>query len=429
MIGDLKEQNAFGKKLNDVLSPSRAIDQERHLKGRKEALKETTQAFTAQGRQVFVHGFRGVGKSSVALTAARSMSPDREPVLVFCSPKSTFYALIKDMAARADALDPFVVESKSEKTVQAEGKVGFTSIGVSAQGRYVESELRKGVPTPSSVNEAAEIFRAIIAAHPHSVFILDEFDLLEDKPSHQLFGEFVKLLADSGVNAKIIFCGVAENLDQIFQAHPSTFRIFHPLKLDQLKLQPCLDIISDAEAALGVEIEHNSKMRIVQISDGFPYFVHLITEKLLWRWFNDPEKNLKRTAPRHYETALHDACAAAEPELKQGYDAVARKHKSDGEIVLWALAEGSQLQKNTDTVYKDFQSIYDRVPTRLKPDACLGRSQVNSRLNNMKREAYRHIVQGNGRGWFEFSEKRMRGYARLRAAALSIELKADHPRA
>jgi hypothetical protein len=413
----------FGEKLNRVLSPSRAIDNAAHLKGRASALKETAQAFSAQGRQVFVHGFRGVGKSSVALTAARDMSPEHDPVLVFCSSNSTFYELVRDMCTRALSLDPLAAEKKSERRVGGSAKIG----GFGADGQVVTTDTMKGVPLPANVNEAAELMRETMRRAPDRVFIIDEFDLLSDRPSHQLFGEFAKLLADSGANAKIIFCGVAEDLDQIFQAHPSTFRIFHPLKLDTLKLQPCLDIIEDAEKALGVEIERNSKLRIVQISDGFPYFVHLITEKLLWQWFNDPAKKPNITAPQHYEGALIDACSAAEPELRLSYDAVVKKYRSDGDIVLWALASGNELSKNLDTIFKDFENVYDQVPERLRPDDRLDRRRLNHRLVNMKRPAYHDIIESNGRGWYEFREKRMRGYARLRAAAQGVDLRADHP--
>lgn len=416
-------QKAFGQKLNQVLSPSRAIHTPSHLKGRSQALRETAQAFAAQGRQVFVHGFRGVGKSSVALTAATSIAGGGKPVLIFCSPTSTFFTIVRDMCAKALSADPLIAEEKIEAKAAGSAKV----LGFGVEGHETETQVFRGIPEPRSVNEAAALLKETLIRAPKSVFVVDEFDLLKDIESHQLFGEFAKLIADSGIDAKFIFCGVAQDLDQIFQAHPSTFRIFHPLKLDTLRIQPCLDIIADAEEALNVEIEHNSKMRIVQISDGFPYFVHLITEKLMWQWFNDENKNPKRTFPAHYEHALKDACSAAEPELRLSYDSAVRKYRNDGDIVLWALAEGSELSKHLDTIDKDFRAIYERVPDRLKPDDCLNRSRLNSRLVNMKREAYGNIVLSNGRAWYEFREKRMRGYARLRAAAQGIDLRADHP--
>jgi hypothetical protein len=418
------DDKEFGERLRGVLSPSRAIDNPTHLKGRRGALKDTSQALSAQGRQVFVHGFRGVGKSSVALTAAKQFSPYQKPILLYCSARATFAEIIRDMVAAALDVDPL----ETERSTSLEGGGSAKLFGVGVDGRGSETKKYSGVPLPRSVNEAAEMLRRLPRAVDGTgkIFIIDEFDLLADVASHESFGEFVKLLADSGMPERILFCGVASNLDNIFKAHGSTFRYFHPLKLEALKPGPCLEIMGDAEKALGVEIEHNTKMRIVQICDGFPYFVHLITEKLLWQWFNETG-GVGKTTPAQYEAALQDACTAAEPELRSSYEAVAQKYRADGEIILWAVAQGSQLAKNIDTIEKDFNALFDVVPERLRPKNMLNRAQLSSRLATMKNARYEHILTSNGRGWYEFTEKRMRGYARLRAAAKQIDLKADHP--
>ncbi|MBN9466032.1 MAG: ATP-binding protein [Brevundimonas sp.] len=411
--------------MNTALYPSRAISDPLHLKGRTEALRDAKQALSAPGRQLFVHGFRGVGKSSVALTAAQSLSAYAKPALIFCSAEATFYSIIRDICAASLKYDPLA----SEVVTQTSLGGSATLFGVGANGELNETKKYNGAPTPTSLNEAADLIRKVapLIDGQGRTFIIDEFDLLKDPASHQLFGAFVKLLADSSIPAQLIFCGVAESLEEILKAHGSTFRYFHPLKLDRLKIQPCLDILTDAEKAVGVEIEHNSKMRIARICDGFPYFVHLIAEKLLWQWFNDAEHTGMQTLPRHYESALLDASNAAEPELRNPYDRVSHKYKLDGEIILWAVAEGDQLRKNLDMLEKDFVSIYERTPDQLKPPERLNRNQINSRLAAMKKPEYAHILSNNGRGWYEYTEKRMRGYARLRAAAKAVELKSDHP--
>ena len=420
-------EEEFADALRSVLSPSKAIDSEAHLKGRASALRDAKQAFSAHGRQVFVHGYRGIGKSSVALTTAKLVWQIDPPILVYCSRGSTFSEIIRDICSKALDLNPLV----REQTNTIKGNAGIKIPGgiLEAGGGGERATKTGGVPLPTSVNDAVSLLKASLGDRANRVIVIDEFDLLEDKASHQLFGEFVKLCADSGLNLKIIFCGVAQDLDEIFQAHPSTFRIFHPLKLEALKPQACLDIIADAEKALGVTVEHNSKMRIVQICDGFPYFVHLITEKLMWAWFNDPKSTgTNSTTPEQYASALMDACTAAEPELRLAYDSVVKKYSADGELVLWSLAEGSELRKNIDLIERDFTNLYDRIPDRLKSKkGKLGRSQLSSRLANMKRDDYRNILVGNGRGWYEFREKRMRGYARHRAASQEIDLRADHP--
>jgi hypothetical protein len=60
----------FGAKLDAVLSPASAIKSPEFLQGRDQQLTDVRQALAMKGRHVFIHGFRGVGKTSLAYTAA-----------------------------------------------------------------------------------------------------------------------------------------------------------------------------------------------------------------------------------------------------------------------------------------------------------------------------------------------------------------------
>ena len=55
------------------------------------------QAFYAPGRHVLIHGFRGVGKSSLAQSAAFSIAEKSDPIIVACDPKSSFSSIIADI--------------------------------------------------------------------------------------------------------------------------------------------------------------------------------------------------------------------------------------------------------------------------------------------------------------------------------------------
>jgi hypothetical protein len=57
----------------------------------------------------------------------------------------------------------------------------------------------------------------------------------------------------------------------------------------------------------------------------------------------------------------------------------------------------------------------------------LTEAQFKARIYNLCKEKYGQILMGNGRGWYEYSEKMMRGYARLKAEANELELYPDHP--
>jgi uncharacterized protein len=114
-------EDQFAEILRSVLSPSKAIDTEAHLKGRAAALRDAKQAFSAQGRQVFVHGYRGIGKSSVALTTAKLVWEIDAPLLVYCSRASTFHQIIRDICVKAIDMNPL----QSEQTQTLKGNAGF----------------------------------------------------------------------------------------------------------------------------------------------------------------------------------------------------------------------------------------------------------------------------------------------------------------
>jgi hypothetical protein len=57
----------------------------------------------------------------------------------------------------------------------------------------------------------------------------------------------------------------------------------------------------------------------------------------------------------------------------------------------------------------------------------LSEAQFRGRMYHLCRENFGRILKTNGKGWYEFSEKMMRGYARLKAEARGVELYPDHP--
>jgi uncharacterized protein len=91
------EEPEFGAALGKVLSASRPLQSEEMLRGREEQMAGIRQAFYAPGRHVLIHGFRGVGKSSLAQSAAFSIAEKSDPIIVACDPKSSFSSIIADI--------------------------------------------------------------------------------------------------------------------------------------------------------------------------------------------------------------------------------------------------------------------------------------------------------------------------------------------
>jgi hypothetical protein len=55
------------------------------------------------------------------------------------------------------------------------------------------------------------------------------------------------------------------------------------------------------------------------------------------------------------------------------------------------------------------------------------RKSFNNRMNQLKQDSHARILFGTRAGWYEYTEKVIRGYARLRAAMSKVMLEPEHP--
>ena len=120
------------------------------------------------------------------------------------------------------------------------------------------------------------------------------------------FADLLKHLGDKEVHIKFIFTGVGRSLDELLGAHQSAIRQLETIELPKLSWESRWEIVVEALKDFGVSIDRNIFLRIAAVSDGYPYYVHLITEKLLWRLYDRPDV-VDNVLTADYEGALADA--------------------------------------------------------------------------------------------------------------------------
>ena len=99
----LMEAGDFGQRIHAVLFPSSPIQSHEFLFGRDGQLDRIRKALMAPGRQVFIYGERGVGKSSLAgAAAAEVQSSDATPLHASCGSSSTFTGVIWSLIRATD---------------------------------------------------------------------------------------------------------------------------------------------------------------------------------------------------------------------------------------------------------------------------------------------------------------------------------------
>ncbi len=419
-IGSYTEEE-FGNLLKLFVRPAKPVDEVSMLHGRQRQLETIRRAFYADGRSVFIFGDRGVGKSSLAKIAASQYRDNRKDFLyVQCEEDSTLASILLTLARKAGV----------KETPEQQRKQGF-SAGLGTlkytNERTTTIDADK-LAEPASLDACVELVNDIVnVAGQKTIAVIDEFDAIRDLRERQRFGDLLKRIGDRGVGFKLILSGIGASLHDLLGGHQSSIRQLQTIELDRLSWDARWEIVEAAADGVGVTISRDLCVRIAAISNGFPHYVHLLTEKLLWRMFSDSRRALDATS-EHYRGALDDAVESVAPHLKQPYMAATLRVSEDYRDAVWAVADAYDLQRNTARIFES----YMRVCAQLGKEP-LERRKLLAKLNDLKGEKFGAILQSlqNRTGWYEFRENMVRGFVRLVAEQNGVALldrAADAPR-
>lgn len=414
MLKTALDYDAFGSEMAALISPAQPIQTIEHLQGRAKELERIKRALFAPGRHIFIYGDRGIGKSSLAASAAVQIQSSDSPYIdVSCSTDSTFRSVIANIGTQAARLSRL---HKTKRTLTAGIELRF--LKVSASEEITFNDLFEVIRT---VGDAVEVLREVAAVHSmRPVVVIDEFDRMADDRERSLFADLVKQLGDKKINVTFFFTGVGHTLDQLLGAHPSAIRQFETIELDKLNWTARWNIAVNALEKFGVEIEDNIRIRIAAVSDGYPAYVHLITEKLLWRLWDDPSE-ISNVDWEHYNGAIQDAIVSVNADLKRPYEQAVNQRTEDFEEVLWATADSEYLDRDLRQIFSSYGYVMRQRPGRTPMEY----KQFAAVLSKLKTKSCGEIVVASRfdrRGWVAYRESMLRGYARMRAEARNVKL-------
>jgi hypothetical protein len=136
-----------------------------------------------------------------------------------------------------------------------------------------------------------------------------------------------------------------KTLDEIIGSHLSASRAITGFKLPPISYDARWAIVTNAATKLGFDVEREFLVRTSQISDGFPYYVHLIAENLFWEIFDHRDAGIS-AASGDFHKAIGRAIERAESPLRDAYNFAIQKttNSEDYEEALWSVAESTHLQ-------------------------------------------------------------------------------------
>lgn len=410
-------KDEFGSRLNKVVFPTSPIRSVEHLKGRDDELERIDRALYQDGRHIFIYGDRGVGKSSLGATAAYLyQSADAEPIFVGGSVDDTFKSIIANIANKA------LGRSKLE-TSKNKSDIGFEWRGLKWSKSNEVSLLDISLQI-QSVSDATELLKQVAEKHSQRpIIVIDEFDTISDVNERNKFASLLKQLGDQSVPLKFIFTGIGKTLDELLGAHQSAFRQLETIELLRLSWEGRLEIVHKAIESFDLSINSHIVWRIAMVSDGFPYYVQLMTEKMLWEVYSDDDC-VEQIENQHFQLGLRRAVLSINAELKRPYEQAVLQREEEYENVVWATSDGENLWRSQSDMYESYKFVIRKRESVSEP---LSKAKFNEYIRRLKQEKFGEILLPlDGRvGWYVYKEKMLRGYVRMQAEASGIELNGE----
>lgn len=412
----------FTTQLKEYLSASGPIRSIEHLFGRENEMALIDEALSAEGRHVFIYGDRGVGKSSLAAAAAAQyQSADSSHIQIGCGPDTEFYKTIEDLADRV------IKKASGRRNYDVTHTVNAKFYSI----KWNKQEEDIVIPQVDSMYTAVEAIEEVVKFHSDApVVVIDEFDQIESEKERKLFAIYLKDLGDRGVNIKFIITGVAQSLNQLLEDHGSGFRQLDTISLERLYWTPRETIVVEAIKSYNLTIDDEIVHAIAKISNGFPYYVHLLTEKILWSAFN-AENEISNIDTNLFKQALEKAISSIGAHLQIPYDQATHHRTSDYREILWATADSESTLRYIDGMFASYLRIHKQIygNTPNKEELPLSRRNFTARLGNLKKQNYGAVLENvsNKKGLYSYRENILRGFVAMKALKFGIELQGDVP--
>ncbi len=413
------DQEKLKEVLSQRLTPSAHITTPERLFGRAQRLTQIERAFNSPGRHIFIYGDRGIGKTSLALTAAYlHQDTSEEPIYVLASENSTFSDIMLAVGNNALPLKERMETIGSPISLSG----GIPGLGNASYTGKTQATASFG--PPKDINEATNIIRYINSRRKSAtVVVIDELERIKSPEEKIRIAEFVNSISSVQDQTKFIFSGIGTTVEDLLGNHPSAARKLEAIELTPISHDELWNIIQSVANEIDVGVNKEFLIRSSILSDGFPHYVHLIAESLFWAMHDDPETCNKPTH-EHFKAAIKGTLERTDVEHKSAYRIATQKTKNtlEYEMALWSLADKTETQRQISSIYEE---SYKRLAKDVEDHTPMKKNTLNQRLLNLRKETHGHVVVGYGSGWFAFRENIMRGYVRLLAEDRGIFLARD----
>jgi SpoVK/Ycf46/Vps4 family AAA+-type ATPase len=392
----------------DVFTPASPVRDDMFATRRHERLEERVQgALHELGRQIITYGPTGVGKTSLVRYLCRKNSI--KYVRVECG--ALFDEMLRD--ALAQVVTEEVIERVKSKAGEAEAGFLTGIFNAKVKGQVGEdvkvAEVRRALPiVVAEALEAADV----------EVLFLDNYENLRHQghaaETKQAIVQFLKTLADRAADTddavKVVIAGIPEASEELVTADEATARRLSQIEVTRMPPDELDEILRSGEQKLGIEFEGLCRDLILQSSDGFPYYTHLIALHCSRRAVNASRQFVELS---DFDESIEDIILDCDLALRSAYrNAV----ETSGDVrARRSIMEAMARLNNLEVPFRDIRASFMEV----HPGRYASPSELNFLSPPMSelRDKYDILADKNlpksKNNLYRFKNPLMRAYVRL----------------
>lgn len=228
-----------------IFKPRAPIDDNALFAGRLKQVDALLGVIYETGAHAVMYGERGVGKTSLANIIKDHILGDLKfttVIKVSCAPGDTFANIWSNVF-----------------------------FDYQWDGKPVGDAIKQN-PQPFTVHKVA----ASLGKGRFFLVVLDEFDRIRDEETKTLMADTIKYLSDSPVNFTVVVVGVGASIGELFGRHPSIQRCCVQILMPRMSATELSQIVNSRIPRLGMTVDPQVVLRMVQFSQGLPGYMHLL---------------------------------------------------------------------------------------------------------------------------------------------------------
>ncbi len=263
-IDDARSRRFF---INELFTPSSPVRLAELFAGRTVHINQVLDAIAEPGRHAIIYGERGVGKTSLA-KVIELLIPSLNRRVKYqrksCAPDDNFTSIWRKFFE--------TMEFRSEET----------------GNQHSVSEI---YPNNITINDVVNELKHF-SVNDIPIFVIDEFNEVEDEQTRILMANLIKALSDDVVNSTVVIVGVGENVIDLFDDHESIERCTEEVPMPRMTQNEIGEILDKRLGQLDMRIDADARWKILVLSRGLPTYTHRLGKHAALRANTDLRTNI-----------------------------------------------------------------------------------------------------------------------------------------